>query len=90
MLTKGISALTEVPFLSKESDKGVSGVLILPSEGSFYKHTQHIIMKKIPELTVSLYLEFKAPILVKVKAYTRIQSGKVVRVRSYYRHVEGR
>ena len=47
-------------------------------------------MKQINQMTVSLYFEFKAPKLVKVKAHTRIQGGKVVKVRSYYRRVEGR
>ena len=39
---------------------------------------------------VSLYLGFKAPKLVKVKAYKRIRNGKVEKVRSHYRNVEGR
>ena len=39
---------------------------------------------------VSLYLGFKAPKLVRVKAYQRIRNGKVEKVRSHYRRVEGR
>ena len=39
---------------------------------------------------VSLYLGFKAPKLVKVKAYKRVRNGKVEKVRSYCRNVEGR
>ncbi len=39
---------------------------------------------------VSFKLVFEAPKFVKVKAYKRIQNGKVVKVRSYYRRVEGR
>ena len=41
-------------------------------------------------LSVSLYLGFKAPKLVNVKAYKRIRNGKVEMVRSHYRLVEGR
>lgn len=41
-------------------------------------------------LKVSLCLGFKAPKLVKVKAHTRVRNGKVEKVRSYYRNVEGR
>ena len=41
-------------------------------------------------LKVSLCLGFKAPKLVKVKAYKRIRNGKVEKVRSHYRNVEGR
>lgn len=47
-------------------------------------------MNKIKRLKVSLDLEFEAPKLVKVKAHKRIRNGKVVKVRSYYRRVEGR
>ena len=42
-------------------------------------------MKKIIHWKVSLDLEFEAPIFVKVKAHTRIQNGKVVKVRTHYR-----
>ena len=41
--------------------------------------------EKIIRLRVSLSLEFKAPKLVKVKAYQRIRNGKVEKVRSHYR-----
>lgn len=41
-------------------------------------------------LSVSLCLGFKAPKLVKVKAYKRVRNGKVEKVRSHYRNVEGR
>ena len=41
-------------------------------------------------MKVSLYYEYKAPKLVKVKAYKRICNGKVEKVRSHYRNVEGR
>lgn len=46
--------------------------------------------EKIIRLRVSLSLEFKAPELVKVKAYQRIRNGKVEKVRSHYRIVVGR
>ena len=39
---------------------------------------------------VLLYLEYEVPTFIKVKAHTRFQNGKVVKVRSYYRRVEGR
>lgn len=52
--------------------------------------TIHSFMKKITRLKVSFKLEFEAPKFVIVKAYKRIQNGKVVKVRSYYRCVEGR
>ena len=45
------------------------------------------LMRKIFHLEVSLYSEYEAPKLVKVKAYKRIQNGKVVKVRPYYRRV---
>ncbi len=41
--------------------------------------------KKALGMKVGLYLEFKAPKLVKVKAYKRLYKGKVVKVRSHYR-----
>lgn len=41
-------------------------------------------------MTVSLDLEFEATKLIKVKAHKRILNGKVVKVRSFYRRVEGR
>lgn len=46
--------------------------------------------KKILRLRVSLSIEFKAPKLVKVKAYRRIRNGKVEIVRSHFRIVVGR
>ena len=46
--------------------------------------------EKIVRLSLSLYLEFEAPKLVKVKAYKRIRNGKVEMVRSHYRIVVGR
>ena len=46
--------------------------------------------QKFHWLIVSLSLEFKAPKLVKVKAYKRIRNGKVEKVRSHYRIVVGR
>ena len=46
-------------------------------------------MAKNFHMKVSLDLEFEAPKLVKVKAYKRIQNGKLVKVRSHYRNVEG-
>ena len=47
-------------------------------------------MTKIFHLEVSLYSEYEAPKLVKVKAHKRIQNGKVVKIRSHYRRVWGR
>ena len=41
-------------------------------------------------MSVSLCLGFKAPKLVKVKAYKPVRNGKVEIVRSHYRNVEGR
>ena len=41
-------------------------------------------------MKVRLYYEYKAPKLVKVKAYKRVRNGKVEIVRSHYRNVEGR
>ena len=46
--------------------------------------------KKVYRLRVSLYYEFKAPKLVKVKTFKRIRNGKVENVRSHFRYVEGR
>lgn len=56
----------------------------------FLQTSNHHLMNKIKRLKVSLDLEFEAPKLVKVKAHKRIRNGKVVKVRSYYRRVEGR
>lgn len=49
-----------------------------------------MLEEKVFRLSVSLYLGFKAPKLVKVKTYKRIRNGKVEIVRSHYRNVEGR
>jgi hypothetical protein len=38
-------------------------------------------------MKVSLCLEFKAPVYVKVKAYKRVYNGRIVKVHSYYRRV---
>ena len=46
--------------------------------------------EKVLFASVTLYLGFKAPKLVKVKAYQRIRYGKVEKVRSHYRIVVGR
>ena len=46
--------------------------------------------EKVLFVSVTLHLGFKAPKLVKVKAYQRIRNGKVEKVRSHYRNVEGR
>ena len=46
--------------------------------------------RKVFRISVSLYLGFKAPKLVKVKAYKRVRNGKVEKVHSHYRNVEGR
>lgn len=48
------------------------------------------MQRKDFRIRVSLYLGFKAPKLVKVKAHCRLRNGKVEKVRSYYRNVEGR
>ena len=48
------------------------------------------MQKKILRVGLSLYLEFRIPIIVKVKAYTRIRNGKIEKVRSHYRSVWGR
>ena len=45
---------------------------------------------KVFRIRVSLYLRFKAPFFVKVKAYDRVRHGKVEKVRTHYRRVEGR
>ena len=47
-------------------------------------------MEKAVRACLKLYLEFEAPVFIKVKAYKRLQYGKVVKVRSYYRRVVGR
>lgn len=46
--------------------------------------------QKVFRLSVILYDDFKITKLVKVKAYTRFRNGKVEKVHSYYRSVEGR
>ena len=56
----------------------------------FYKLQLSLFMKRSVHMTVSLDLEFEAPKLIKVKAHKRILNGKVVKVRSFYRRVEGR
>ena len=46
--------------------------------------------KGVFRVGLSLYFGFEAPKLVRVKAYERIRNGKVEKVRSHYRNVEGR
>ena len=46
-----------------------------------------MLKRKVFRLRVSLCLKFKAPRLVKVKAYKRWRYGKVENIRSYYRIV---
>ena len=47
-------------------------------------------IEKVFLIRVSLYSESRAPKLVKVKAYKRFRNGKVEKVRSHIRNVEGR
>ena len=42
-------------------------------------------MKRFFLLRVSLCVEFKTPKVTKVKAHKRIHSGRLVKVRSYFR-----
>ena len=84
---KGISAHTGMPFLIEREPQGY--FLHLPK--IFYGlKIYEMKTEKIIRLRVSLSLEFKAPKLVKVKAYQRIRNGKVEKVRSHYRIVVGR
>ena len=84
---KGISAHTGMPFLIEREPQGY--FLHLPK--IFYGlKIYEMKIEKIIRLRVSLSFEFKAPKLVKVKAYKRIRNGKVEKVRSHYRNVEGR
>ena len=84
---KGISAHTGMPFLIEREPQGY--FLHLPK--IFYGlKIYEMKTEKIIRLRVSLSLEFKAPELVKVKAYQRIRNGKVEKVRSHYRIVVGR
>ena len=84
---KGISAHTGMPFLIEREPQGY--FLHLPK--IFYGLKIYAMQtEKIIRLRVSLSLEFKAPKLVKVKAYQRIRNGKVEKVRSHYRIVVGR
>ena len=39
---------------------------------------------------ITLHIEVRMPILIKVKGYTRVRNGKVEKVNSYYRRVWGR
>ena len=39
---------------------------------------------------ITLDIEVRMPILIKVKGYTRVRNGKVEKVHSYYRIVKGR
>ena len=45
---------------------------------------------KVFRIGVNLYIVFKVPFFVKVKAYNRIRNGKVEKVRPHYRRVVGR
>ena len=77
-----------MPFLL---EKEPSGVLPTPPEN--LQRTQNLYSmkkQKVTRMSVSLYLEFEAIKLVKVKAHKRIRNGKVEKVRSYYRRVWGR
>lgn len=47
-------------------------------------------MQRNVRVSVSMDLEFRAPKLIIVKAYTRTINGKVVKVRTHYRRVWGR
>ena len=39
---------------------------------------------------ITILIEVRMPILIKVKGYTRVRNGKVEKVNSYYRRVWGR
>ena len=43
-----------------------------------------------PFATVVLYLGYEAPTLIKVKAHKRVRNGKIIKIRSYYRHTHRR
>ena len=40
--------------------------------------------------SLSLCLEYKTPLFVRVKSYKRLYNGKVVKVRSHYRRISMR
>lgn len=84
---KGVSALTEMPFSIEIEPQGYFHTSRKP-----FTRLKIFIMKQkgVFRIGLSLYLGFKAPKLVKVKAYQRIRNGKVEKVRSHYRNVEGR
>ena len=71
----------------KQKQKGID---LLVSKIFYGLKIYEMKTEKIIRLRVSLSLEFKAPELVKVKAYQRIRNGKVEKVRSHYRIVVGR
>lgn len=73
-------------FPIKESRRGAS----YTSRNPLRDYKSYDMNRKAFRIRVSLYLGFKAPKLVEVKAYKRFRHGKVENVRSYYRNVEGR
>ena len=76
-----------MPFLIEREPQGC--FLCLPK--IFYGLKIYEMKKeKIVRLSVSLCLGFKAPKLVKVKAFQRVRNGKVEKVRSHSRIVVGR
>lgn len=76
-----------MPFLIEKEPQGC--FFTFPK--NFHENLNTVMQKqKFNWLKVSLYLEFKAPKLVRVKAYKRARNGKVEKVRSHYRNVEGR
>ena len=74
-------------FSLKQSRRGTS----IPPPKTFNRtlNLKYLIVRRFL-MKVRLYYEYKAPKLVKVKAYKRVRNGKVEIVRSHYRNVEGR
>ncbi len=83
--------LKDIPFqrvYSLQTLKGISA----PTEMSFFSLRSIGTKGVLVMLPITFYKDYKswARKLIKVKAHTRKQNGKVVKVRSYYRSVWGR
>ena len=85
----GISAPTEVPyFLETEPKVYFTQGRVEISRMSFTAISRNQMKKKDYSYAgLTLLVEVRVPVLLKVKAYTRVRFGKTEKVSSYYRRI---
>ena len=84
----GISAPTEVPyFLDVEPKVYFMQRRVQISRKSFAAISRNQMKKDCSYVGLTLQVEVRVPVLLKVKSYTRVRFGKTEKVSAYYRRI---